>query len=153
LSADMQIVFQDPYSSFNPTRTIGKTLAETLRVHAELSRDGVAVQVREMLERVGLPAEAATRYPAQFSGGQRQRIAIARALMAQPRLVICDEPTSALDLSVQAQVLNLLCDLQDDLELSFLFISHDLAVVRHFAHGIIVLYQGRIMEQGEAAGV
>lgn len=150
LSRDLQVVFQDPYSSLNPTRTVGKTLAETLRVHGNPGRDDIRQRVQSMLTRVGLPAEAAGRYPGHFSGGQRQRIAIARALMVQPRLVICDEPTSALDLSVQAQVLNLLRELQDEFELSYLFISHDLAVVRHLSHRIIVLYHGRIMEQGDA---
>ena len=106
-----------------------------------------------MLERVGLPADATQRYPGHFSGGQRQRVAIARALMKQPKLVICDEPTSALDLSVQAQVLNLLRQLQQEFELSYLFISHDLAVVRYVAHRIIVLYHGRVMEQGEAVDI
>jgi oligopeptide/dipeptide ABC transporter ATP-binding protein len=153
LSADLQVVFQDPYSSLNPTRTIGQTLAEVLRVHGRHSAADVRGRVQTMLERVGLTADAASRYPAQFSGGQRQRVAIARALMKEPRLVICDEPTSALDLSVQAQVLNLLRDLQRDLGVSYLFISHDLAVVRHLSHRIIVLYQGRIMEQGEAGTV
>jgi len=151
LSKHLQVVFQDPYSSLNPTRTVGQTLAETFRVHSDASRDEVRERVHTMLDRVGLPSEAARRYPAHFSGGQRQRIAIARALMAHPNIVICDEPTSALDLSVQAQVLNLLRELQDDLQLSYLFISHDLAVVRHLSHRIIVLYHGRIMEQGPAA--
>jgi len=146
-------VFQDPYSSLNPTRTIGQTLAEVLRAHGRPPADEVRERVRTMLERVGLPADAAGRYPAQFSGGQRQRVAIARALMKQPRLVICDEPTSALDLSVQAQVLNLLRELQRDLGLSYLFVSHDLAIVRHLSHRIIVLYQGQIMELGDAAAV
>jgi peptide/nickel transport system ATP-binding protein len=150
LSADLQVVFQDPYSSLNPTRTVGQTLAEVLRVHGRPSVREVRDRVRTMLERVGLGADAAARYPGQFSGGQRQRVAIARALMKQPKLVICDEPTSALDLSVQAQVLNLLRDLQRDLGLSYLFVSHDLAVVRHLSHRIIVLYQGQIMEHGDA---
>jgi oligopeptide/dipeptide ABC transporter ATP-binding protein len=153
LSADLQVVFQDPYSSLNPTRTIGQTLTEVLLVHHKLSKDEARDRVSVMLERVGLPSDAADRYPAHFSGGQRQRVAIARALMNQPRLVICDEPTSALDLSVQAQVLNLLNHLQHEFELSYLFISHDLAVVRHLSHRIIVLYQGRIMEDGEADAV
>jgi oligopeptide/dipeptide ABC transporter ATP-binding protein len=151
LSADLQVVFQDPYSSLSPTRTVGQTLSETLRVHSREGREETRERVRAMLAKVGLPPEAATRYPAHFSGGQRQRIAIARALMAQPRLVVCDEPTSALDLSVQAQVLNLFRQLQNDLDLSYVFISHDLAVVRHLSHRIIVLYRGRIMEQGDAA--
>jgi len=153
LSADLQVVFQDPYSSLNPTRTIGQTLSEVLRAHGHPPRKQVQERVEAMLEHVGLPADAAQRYPGHFSGGQRQRVAIARALMKQPRLVICDEPTSALDLSVQAQVLNLLRRLQREFELSYLFISHDLAVVRYLAHRIIVLYHGRIMEQGDAATV
>ena len=151
LSADLQVVFQDPYSSLNPTRTIGQTLGETLRVHAKQPQTVISAHVSAMLERVGLPSDAARRYPAHFSGGQRQRIAIARALMVQPKLVICDEPTSALDLSVQAQVLNLLRDLQQEFDLSYLFISHDLAVVRLVSHRIIVLYRGRVMEYGDAA--
>ncbi|HEU4702991.1 MAG TPA: ABC transporter ATP-binding protein [Conexibacter sp.] len=153
LSADLQVIFQDPYSSFNPTRTIGQTLSETLQVHGDKSAAEVAARVSAMLQQVGMPPEAARRYPAHFSGGQRQRIAIARALMASPRLVICDEPTSALDLSVQAQVMNLLQDLQSEFDLSYLFISHDLAVVRHLSHRIVVLYQGRVMEQGQAHDV
>jgi oligopeptide/dipeptide ABC transporter ATP-binding protein len=151
LSADLQVIFQDPYSSLNPTRTIGQTLAETVRVHRRLPRAELDEQVHSMLERVGLRANAANRFPAHFSGGQRQRVAIARALIFQPRLVICDEPVSALDLSVQAQVLNLLHELQNELELSYLFIAHDLDVVRHLSHRIVVLYGGRVMEQGDAA--
>jgi oligopeptide/dipeptide ABC transporter ATP-binding protein len=153
LAADLQAIFQDPYSSLNPTRTIGQTLAETLRAQGERDRARLADQVASMLERVGLSADVASRYPAHFSGGQRQRIAIARALMASPRLVICDEPTSALDLSVQAQVLNLLRSLQADFGLGYLFVSHDLAVVRHVSHRIVVLYRGRVMEQGDAERV
>ena len=153
LSADLQVVFQDPYSSLNPARTIGQTLSEVLRAQGRPAQAEVRQRVQAMLEHVGLPADAARRYPGYFSGGQRQRVAIARALMKQPRLVVCDEPTSALDLSVQAQVLNLLRGLQHDLELSYLFISHDLSVVRHLSHRIIVLYRGRIMEQGDAAAV
>jgi oligopeptide/dipeptide ABC transporter ATP-binding protein len=152
LSADVQVVFQDPYSSFNPTRTIRQTLVETLRIHQVPSSDANE-RVAEMLEHVGIPPEAANRYPGHFSGGQRQRIAIARALMARPRFVVCDEPTSALDLSVQAQVLNLLSQLQDEFGLGYLFISHDLAVVRHLSHRIVVLYHGRVMEEGDAATV
>jgi oligopeptide/dipeptide ABC transporter ATP-binding protein len=151
LSASLQVVFQDPYSSLNPSRTIGKTLAETLRPHGSKSRADIAERTVAILERVGLDPAAADRYPSQFSGGQRQRIAIARALIAAPRLVICDEPVSSLDLSVQAQVLNLLRGLQDELGLSYLFISHDLAVVRHVSARVVVLYRGRVMEAGPAA--
>jgi peptide/nickel transport system ATP-binding protein len=150
LSAHLQVVFQDPYSSLNPTRKIGQTLAEPLTVHLKLGKEEIAERVREGLERVGLPAGAAERYPAQFSGGQRQRIAIARALMLSPRLVICDEPVTALDLSVQAQVLNLLAELQRELALSYLFIAHDLAVVRYLSHRIVVLNKGRVVESGPA---
>jgi oligopeptide/dipeptide ABC transporter ATP-binding protein len=150
LSSELQVVFQDPFSSLNPTRTIGQTLRETLRVNRHTTRDEASARAHEMLQRVGLPAEAGNRFPAQFSGGQRQRVAIARALMAQPSLVICDEAVSALDLSVQAQVLNLLRELQDEFQLSYLFIAHDLAVVRHVSHRIVVLYRGRVMEQGDA---
>jgi oligopeptide/dipeptide ABC transporter ATP-binding protein len=154
LSTEMQVVFQDPYSSLNPTRSVGQTLRETMRAQAERrSSRAVDDRVTLMLSRVGLPRSAAERYPAHFSGGQRQRIAIARALMVQPRLVVCDEPVSALDLSVQAQVLNLLGDLQREFELSYLFIAHDLAVVRHLSHRIVVLYRGRIMEEGPAERV
>lgn len=153
LSARLQVVFQDPYSSLNPARTIGRTLAEPLLVHRDLSRAETAAAVADMLARVGMPADAAERHPAQFSGGQRQRIAIARALMLSPRLVICDEPVSALDLSIQAQVLNLLKDLQEDLGVGYLFIAHDLPVVRHLSHRIVVLYRGRVMESGDAERV
>jgi peptide/nickel transport system ATP-binding protein len=153
LSAYMQMVFQDPFSSLNPARTVEQTLVEPLLVHRRLNKDELASAVRTMLEKVGLAAEAADRYPSQFSGGQRQRIAIARALMISPRLVICDEPTSSLDLSIQAQVINLLRDLQSELSLSYLFISHDLAVVRLVSHRIVVMYQGRVMEYGDAERV
>jgi oligopeptide/dipeptide ABC transporter ATP-binding protein len=153
LSADLQVVFQDPFSSLNPTRTIGQTLGEMLRVLGRPDRATVIARVTEILRRVGLPPEAAHRYPTHFSGGQRQRIAIARALIVQPRLVVCDEPVSALDLSIQAQVLNLLHELQDEFKLSYLFIAHNLTIVRHLSHRIVVLYRGRIMEQGDAATV
>ncbi|MBO2448688.1 ABC transporter ATP-binding protein [Actinomadura barringtoniae] len=146
----IQTVFQDPNSSLNPARTVGDSVAESLHGGGRLSRARRRETVGELLERVGLPAVAATRYPHEFSGGQRQRIAIARALAAEPELVVCDEPTSALDLSTQAQMLNLLSDLRREQELSYLFISHDLAVVRHIADRIAVLYQGRVMECGPA---
>jgi oligopeptide/dipeptide ABC transporter ATP-binding protein len=153
LSAQMQVVFQDPYSSLNPARTIGQTLAEPLTVHSNIPRSARSARVAEMLDRVGLPANSVDRYPAQFSGGQRQRIAIARALMLSPRLVICDEPVSALDLSIQAQIMNLLADLQEELQVSYLFIAHDLAVVRHISNRTVVLYRGQVMESGDAAAV
>jgi peptide/nickel transport system ATP-binding protein len=151
LSRDLQVVFQDPYSSLNPTRTIGQTLAEPLRGRADRAETNGATSW--ILDRVGLEPDAAERYPSQFSGGQRQRIAIARALIGRPRLVICDEPVSSLDLSVQAQVLNLFRELQDELEVSYLFVAHDLAVVRHLSDQIVVLHRGRIVEQGPAARV
>lgn len=153
LSNDMQAVFQDPYSSLNPTRTIGQSLGETLRVHGHRPRREIDQAVGAMLKMVGLDSDDASRYPHQFSGGQRQRIAIARALMVQPRLVICDEPLSALDLSVQAQILNLLRGLQKELCISSLFVSHDLAVIRHISHRIVVLFHGQVMEQGDAITV
>ncbi|WP_051338241.1 ABC transporter ATP-binding protein [Streptomyces flavidovirens] len=153
LSARLQVVFQDPYSSLNPARTIGQTLAEPLLAHSRTDERPIGQRVAAMLERVGMPADTADRYPGQFSGGQRQRIAIARALMPEPRLVICDEPVSALDLSIQAQVMNLLADLQRDLDLSYLFIAHDLPVVSHLSHRIVVLYRGQVMETGPAGAL
>ncbi|MEV8634898.1 oligopeptide/dipeptide ABC transporter ATP-binding protein [Streptosporangium sp. NPDC051023] len=148
LSARLQMVFQDPYSSLNPARTIGQTLAEPLLVHHGHRSARADARVAAMLERVGLPAKAAERYPSQFSGGQRQRIAIARALMTSAELVVCDEPVSALDLSIQAQTLNLLSELQRELSLSYLFIAHDLPVVRYLSHRVVVLYRGGVMETG-----
>ncbi len=153
LSRDLQVVFQDPYSSLNPTLSVGATLAETLRAGGDVSRSQARAEVRSMLERVGLDADAGQRYPVEFSGGQRQRIAIARAVLTSPRLVICDEPTSSLDLSVQAQVLNLLQRLQADMGISYLFISHNLSVVHHVSSFIVVLYGGQVMEYGEADAV
>jgi oligopeptide/dipeptide ABC transporter ATP-binding protein len=153
LSRSLQAVFQDPYSSLNPARTVGQTLGETVLVHERPNRQELTARISIMLERVGLPSRSADRFPREFSGGQRQRIAIARALMLQPKLVICDEPVSALDLSVQAQVLNLLRELQKDFGLSYLFVSHDLAVVRHVSHRIVVFYRGQIMEEGDAREV
>jgi oligopeptide/dipeptide ABC transporter ATP-binding protein len=148
-----QIVFQDPYSSLNPVRTIGRILVEPLEALGETDRAGAREQARAMLARVGLPRDAERRYPREFSGGQRQRIAIARALMPNPRLVVCDEATSALDLSIQAQILNVLQDLQAGSGLSYLFVSHDLEVVKHMCNRIVVLYRGQVMESGPAASV
>jgi peptide/nickel transport system ATP-binding protein len=154
LSSQIQAVFQDPYSSLNPTRRVGASIAEPLRQQSSpLSRKEVAAHVQDMLVRVGLPPDAADRYPAHFSGGQRQRIAIARALIIKPALVVCDEPVSALDLSVQAQILNLLADLQESMRLSYLFIAHDLAVVRFLSHRMAVMHNGRIVETGPAERV
>jgi ABC-type oligopeptide transport system ATPase subunit len=153
LGRHLQVVFQDPYGSLNPSRTIGQTLAEPLLVGRRLTRREAATRVADILTRVGMPADTAGRYPGQFSGGQRQRIAIARALVQQPQLVICDEPTSALDLSVQAQILNLLLDLQAELGLAYLFISHDIDVVRHMSHRTVVLYNGQIVEDGSTESV
>jgi ABC-type oligopeptide transport system ATPase subunit len=153
LSSSIQIVYQDPYGSMNPTHTVGQILGEPLRNGIAKFAGNQGLRVGEMLERVGLPATAADRFPSQFSGGQRQRIAIARALMLSPRLVICDEPVSALDLSVQAQVLNLFRSLQEDLGVAYLFIAHDLDVVRHLSDRIMVLYRGQVMETGPAARV
>jgi oligopeptide transport system ATP-binding protein len=145
---DMQLIFQDPYSSLNPRKTVGQTLEEPLRVHG-LQRGQEAGRVAQLLQTVGLPAEAAQRYPHEFSGGQRQRIGIARALAVEPRLIVCDEAVSALDVSVQAQVVNLLQDLQQRLGLTYLFIAHDLAVIKHIASRVAVMYLGRIVELGD----
>ena len=147
----MQIVFQDPYGSLSPRMSMGEIVAEGLRVHEPgLDRAGRERRVRAALEEVGLPPDAAGRYPHEFSGGQRQRVAIARAIILQPRLVVLDEPTSALDRSVQAQVVDLLRDLQARHGLAYLFISHDLAVVRALSHRIVVLRAGRVVEEGPA---
>ncbi|GGM04759.1 ABC transporter ATP-binding protein [Dactylosporangium sucinum] len=145
---DVQLVFQDPYSSLNPRHTVGDILGMALRVHDTVPKPQVASRTRELLGQVGLDPAHAGRYPHEFSGGQRQRIGIARALAVQPRLIVADEPVSALDVSIQAQVMNLLEDLRADLGLAFLFISHDLAVVRHFCDRVAVLYRGRIVEIG-----
>jgi peptide/nickel transport system ATP-binding protein len=144
----LQMVFQDPFSSLNPRQTVGEILIAPLHVHGVGKRSERPQAVANILARVGLPAHAANRYPHEFSGGQRQRIGIARALILQPELVICDEPVSALDLSVQAQILNLLSEIKHSFDLSLLFISHDLSVVRYLADHVMVMYLGRIVEVG-----
>lgn len=151
LRRNMQMVFQDPYGSLNPRQTVGTLLETPLKVHGMGSRRERRAQMLDILARVGLPPDAAARYPHEFSGGQRQRIGIARALVLKPQLVICDEPVSALDLSIQAQILNLLVALKRDLGLSYLFISHDLSVVRYFADRVLVMYLGRIVESADHA--
>jgi ABC-type oligopeptide transport system ATPase subunit len=153
LSTQIQAVFQDPYSVFNPHRTIEQSVSETLANLPTFSRAEKQARVVAMLERVGLDQSALAKFPAQFSGGQRQRIAIARALLPEPRLVVCDESVSALDLSVQAQILNLLLELQRERGVAYLFITHDLSVVRHMSTRIAVLQQGRLVEDGEAGVV
>jgi oligopeptide/dipeptide ABC transporter ATP-binding protein len=153
LTRHIQIVFQDPFNSLNPSRNIGQIIGEPLRFNLGLDQAAVKDRVRELLTEVGLPPEAAARYPAHFSGGQRQRIAIARALAMSPSLIVCDEPVSSLDLSVQAQILNLLRGLQARLGVTYLFISHDLAVIRHVSQRIAVMYSGEIVELGSAERV
>ena len=153
LAADLQVVFQNPYGSLNPSLTIGRTLTEPLQVTRRLDARESRRRIDTLLEQVGLPADAADRYPADFSGGQRQRIAIARAISVQPRVIVCDEPTSALDVSTQKVVLELLAGLQQESGVAYLFITHDLAVVRHFADRVAVLDHGRIVETGTAADV
>jgi ABC-type oligopeptide transport system ATPase subunit len=150
---EMQIVFQDPYSSLNPRMTVGNIVGEPMLVHGQGTRRGREARVRDLLETVGFNPDFTNRYPHEFSGGQRQRIGIARALALNPRLIVCDEPVSALDVSIQAQILNLLKDLQRDLGLAYLFVAHDLAVVRTMSDLIAVMNKGKLVEIGNAEDV
>jgi peptide/nickel transport system ATP-binding protein len=142
----MQMVFQDPYSSLNPRHSVGRMVSEPMRVHGLGGRRSTNARVRELLQTVGLPADAGSRYPHEFSGGQRQRIGLARSLAMNPDFIVADEPVSALDVSIQAQIMNLLENLQKEFELTYLFIAHDLAVVRHISDRIAVMYLGKIVE-------
>ncbi|SFS14907.1 peptide/nickel transport system ATP-binding protein [Microbacterium sp. cf046] len=148
LSSEIQVVFQDPYSSLNPSLTIEQILAEPLQARGVAGATAKA-RVRELLDQVGLPADARSRLPREFSGGQRQRIAIARALALDPKLIVCDEPVSALDLSTQERVLDLFIEIQERTGVAYLFITHDLAVVRHISHRVAVMYRGEIVENGD----
>ncbi len=148
LRQEVQIVFQDPYGSLNPRKKVGTIIEEPLTINTKLNRAERRERAETMIAKVGLRPEHYARYPHMFSGGQRQRIAVARALMLQPRILVADEPVSALDVSIQAQVLNLLMDLQDEFNLAYLFISHDLSVVRHIADAVMVMYLGRPAEHG-----
>jgi oligopeptide transport system ATP-binding protein len=150
---EMQIVFQDPYSSLNPRMTVGNIVGEPMLVHGQGTRRAREARVRDLLETVGFNPDFTNRYPHEFSGGQRQRIGIARALALNPRLIVCDEPVSALDVSIQAQILNLLKDLQRDLGLAYLFVAHDLAVVRTMSDNIAVMNKGKLVEIGRAEDV
>lgn len=152
VSRDLQVVFQDPYTSLNPAMTIGDTLVEPLIAQGVGAREARA-RVAELLDRVRLPRGAASRLPREFSGGQRQRVAIARALALSPKLIVCDEPVSALDLTTQERVLELLTEIQEATGVAYLFISHDLTVVRHMSHRVAVIYHGEIIEQGDTEQV
>lgn len=152
LSSDIQVVFQDPYGSLDPRKPIGQIIAEPL-ARARMGKAATETAVREMLDRVRMPKDTARRFPSEFSGGQRQRIAIARALINGPRLVVCDEPVSALDLTTQAAILDLFIELQRETGVAYLFVSHDLGVVRRVCHRVAVMYRGDIVETGDAEAV
>jgi oligopeptide/dipeptide ABC transporter ATP-binding protein len=146
LRREMQIIFQDPFASLNPRMTVGDIIGESFQIHSVNGGSSTRDKVAELLRLVGLAPDHMRRYPHQFSGGQRQRIGVARAIALNPKLIVCDEPVSALDVSIQAQIINLLEDLQDRLDLSYLFIAHDLSVVRHIADRVAVMYVGKIVE-------
>ncbi|MEY4647800.1 MAG: hypothetical protein RL009_216 [Actinomycetota bacterium] len=152
LSRDLQVVFQDPYTSLNPSMEVGQILAEPLEIQG-LEASAAKKRIAELLDQVGLPSDALNRLPREFSGGQRQRVAIARALALSPKLIVCDEPVSALDLTTQARILDLFLQIQKDTGVSYLFVSHDLDVVRHLSHRVAVMFKGEIVEQGPASEV